>query len=549
VRPAILVLLWAAAVSAQPASVDGTVVNRATGQPLAGVHVRLFTGDFGSAGVDRAYGAISDRAGHFSVSGMQPGLYIVVLERAGFLQAQAAGPSPVATLALKAGQNVTGRKLEMNPRAMILGRVVDEYGDPMQGFAVETRPVPPDHAPAPVFFGLSNVATDDRGEFRILASPGRYYVLAFPDWLDQGVTAEVRADGSVAAVYAPTYYPSAAETGSAAVVQAGPGQDVAGIEIHLMRKASGHELTLSGQVTGAPEGAQVNVTLRYGESFDKLNSARSLGTSDGKFSFTGLQPGYYRAFARYSSSKTSLQNLPMDFRLDDADQTDMQLALRPGEELTGTLEIAGNSVAGASVEKRTVNLEPIGDYDSGEYEATTGEAGKSGAFRIANIHASRFRVVVEPLPANAFIQSVTLDGAEVPDSILDFSHGVGGSSLKVTISLNGAQISGKVLGHEGEPLSSPLAFLTVWRDDKQIEIDNSSRVTNGEYSIKALRPGKYRLAVVDVLEMEDYATGDGDDALKDLKSAAQEIEVKAGDRIVQDLKVIGKEDLRAKPKQ
>lgn len=183
-RPAILVLLLAAAVSAQPASVDGVVVNRASGEPLSGVHVRLFSGDFGDGGIDQAYGAISDKAGHFSVTGMNPGLYLVVLERAGFLQAQAAGVMPFATIALKAGQNLTGHKMEMNPRALILGRVVDEYGDPVLGVQVQVRPVPPDRESAPLFFGRSSVATDERGEFRIFTSPGRY--------LCSGVAAEVR---------------------------------------------------------------------------------------------------------------------------------------------------------------------------------------------------------------------------------------------------------------------------------------------------------------------------------------------------------------------
>ena len=76
-----------AASAAQPASIDGKVINHATGQPLSGVHVRLMTGDFGNRGIDQAYGAISDKAGHFSVTGMKPGLYLVILERAGFVQA------------------------------------------------------------------------------------------------------------------------------------------------------------------------------------------------------------------------------------------------------------------------------------------------------------------------------------------------------------------------------------------------------------------------------------------------------------------------------
>jgi hypothetical protein len=536
-----------AAVAAQPAGIDGVVVNRATGQPLSGVHVRLMTGDFGGGGIDRAYGAISDKAGHFSVTGMKPGLYMVMPERAGFVEAHAPGLMPFATVALKPGQNLTGHKLEMNPRAMILGRVVDEYGDPVAGVDVQIQPVPPDRESFGMFRGSGN-STDDRGEFRILTAPGKYYLQASPDRFGFGnsESPEIRSDGSNSAPYVATYSPSAADAKSAATVQASPGQDVAGIEIHLRRAAAPvRALTIAGQVTGFPEGARANVTLRFGESPDKLYNAQAAETApDGKFSFTGLQPASYSVSAQYSSGKAGLLSQAVKLQLDNSDQTDVQLNLRPGEELTGTLELAGDSPSGASAEKRTVRLEPVDSSDGWGLEAT-GETGQSGAFRFTNVAAGRFHVEVEPLPDNAFIKSVTLDGIAVPDSILDFSRGVNGSRLKVTVSLNGAQISGKVLGHDGEPLVLPLAIVMLW-NEKDVEPDDQNRVVNGEYSIKALRPGKYHLVAIDTLEVGDLASGDWDEALKLFKAAAQEIEVKEGDRIVKDLKALGKDDIHAK---
>jgi hypothetical protein len=552
VRLAILVILLAAALSAQPASVDGVVVNRATGEPLSNVHISLVTGDFGNGGIDRVYGAISDKAGHFSVTGMKPDLYLVVLDRAGFLPVQAAGPLPMIPLTLKAGQNLTGHKLEMNPRAMIAGRVVDEYGDPVQGVLVDLRPISSDREssnPAP---GLTQrVGTNDRGEFRIRTSPGKYYVHASPQAFDHGVSAEVRLDGSTPISYAATYYPNAADTASAAVIEAGPGQDVAGIEIHLRRSsAAGHTLTIAGQVTGAPDGARANVTLRYGESPEKLYNNRSAAAAaDGKFQFTGLEPGYYNVTAEYTSGKTGLQSLATKMQLDSSDRTDLQLTLLPGEELTGTLEIAGGAAPGVSVEKRTVRLQAAGFDYLGVAGVGPGAADKSGAFRLTNIHPGRFRVEVDPLPDNAFIKSITLDGAAVPDSTLDFSQGVSGSRLKIVVSPNGAQISGKVLGHDGDPLDTPLAQVMLWKDDKEVESDNANLVMNGEYSFKALSPGKYRVAALDIFELfGNYAPEDWDEATKALKAAAQEIELKEGDRIVKDLKVLGKEDIHVKPK-
>jgi hypothetical protein len=539
-----------AALAAQPAGIDGVVVNHATGQPLSGVHVRLMAGDFGNGGIDQAYGAISDKAGHFSVTGMKPGVYLVILERAGFEQVQSPGLMPFVSVALKPGQNLTGHKIEMNPRALILGRVVDEYGDPVAGIDVHVQSVPPDRESFDMF-GESGNPTDDRGEFRILTAPGRYYLLASPERFDDGSAPEIRSDGSNSAPFVNTYYPGAADAKSAAIVQAAPGQDVAGIEIHLRRGAAVvRALTIAGTVTGVPEGARANVTLRFGESSDKLYNARSSETApDGKFSFGGLQPASYSVSAQYSSGKPGLQSQAVNLQLDNSDQTDVQLNLRAGEELTGTLEIAGDSPPGASAEKRTVRLEPVDSSYGWGVEAAPGETGQSGAFRLTNVAAGRFQVEVEPLPDNAFIKSITLDGTAVTDSILDFSRGVNGSRLKITVSLNGAQISGKVFGHDGEPLVLPLALVMLWKDEKEVEPDDQNRVANSEYSIKALRPGKYRLVAIDTLEVGDWAPGDWEEALKAFRAAAQEIEVKEGDRIVKDLKVIGKEDIHVTPKQ
>jgi hypothetical protein len=86
-----------------------------------------------------------------------------------------------------------------------------------------------------------------------------------------------------------------------------------------------------------------------------------------------------------------------------------------------------------------------------------------------------------------------------------------------------------------------------WKDDTKILPDGGARVVDSAYSIRALRPGKYRVVTIDILNIG--TPDDWDEAYKAFKAAAQEIEVKEGDRVVKDLKVIGKEDLPVKTKQ
>ncbi len=49
---------------------------------------------------------------------------------------------------------------------------------------------------------------------------------------------------------------------------------------------------------------------------------------------------------------------------------------------------------------------------------------RDGKFSIAPVYPGKFRVHVEPLPENAFIKTVSLDGAAVADTVVDLSRGV-----------------------------------------------------------------------------------------------------------------------------
>jgi protocatechuate 3,4-dioxygenase beta subunit len=126
-----LFLLFCACGAAQQASLEGVAVNAMTGQPLSGVHVRLVEAP--SAGQQQVYGAMSDQDGRFSITGVQPGPYTLTPTRAGFIYlALAPGGSTRSPLRLAPGQHLTDFKLQMTPHAVIAGRVVDEYGDPVR---------------------------------------------------------------------------------------------------------------------------------------------------------------------------------------------------------------------------------------------------------------------------------------------------------------------------------------------------------------------------------------------------------------------------------
>ena len=65
---------------------------------------------------------------------------------------------------------------------------------------------------------LNSSGTDDRGEFRIAAAPGKYYLKAQINSGGSSEPPEIRDDGTTEPVYSTTYYPSAASTAAAVVI-------------------------------------------------------------------------------------------------------------------------------------------------------------------------------------------------------------------------------------------------------------------------------------------------------------------------------------------
>jgi protocatechuate 3,4-dioxygenase beta subunit len=538
--------LFAAYLSAQQASLEGVAVNTVTGQPLSGVHVRILTGNFDSNNV--VYGAMSDRDGHFSIAGIRAGSYVLLPERTGFVAMSNTAGIPFPTVTLKAGQSIADFKLEMSPRAVIVGRVVDEFGDPVAGVSVESSPV---DKSAPVAFTMmgENSRTDDRGEFRLVTGPGKFYVKAAPPDQSNHVN-EIRTDGSSQALYGPTYYPSAAAVDRAEFVTATAGHDVTGIEIHLLHQRS---VTISGVVSGIPAGVMhTSVTARFGEGVDRMYQSRNADAGpDGKFSFAAVPPGFYHVFASVNTGNTTLRSTAEEFHVESTDPPAVGGAGVPPGELAGKLEIVGEPAGTALPEKLTVRLQPVGTsmYDSGPQEAPVGA---DGVFQIASLFPGKYRLRVQSLPENAYIKTVQLAGAPSADDIVDLSRGASGGELKVAISRDGAQLSGMILDDDGSPLQGPVAMVVLVEESQvekldvsQLTGDTIARASDGKYSFKGVRPGTYRILAFDAFRSRDMQDAAG---MKKALATAGKLEIKERDRIAKDVKVTPPEQSNAKPK-
>ena len=86
-------------------------------------------------------------------------------------------------------------------------------------------------------------------------------------------------------------------------------------------------------------------------------------------------------------------------------------------------------------------------------------------------------------------------------------------------------------------------------DPAKVDLDNESEhvahvTPDGKYSFKGVRPGKYHMLAIDALHSPDV---EQPETLKKLVTAAAEFEIKEGDRITRDIRVVAQE-ADAKPK-
>ncbi|HWZ45117.1 MAG TPA: carboxypeptidase-like regulatory domain-containing protein [Candidatus Saccharimonadales bacterium] len=552
--------------SATPASIAGTVINSMTGGPLDSVHVTLL--DY--FGTSSPYGAMSDAQGHFSIAALPPSDYIIRLERRGFIvvsgQVVISGKAVPrkkdyygndGTLELKPGQQLQNVTVKMAPRAILSGRVLDEYGDPVVGLYVEvlmlaprtleTRRWPP-------------ALTNDRGEFRLSVPPGKYYLEAQPQ-LQFEPSQELHSANTIATKYLRTMYPSATDVSTAILVAARPGSETSGLDIHLAwAPLPDRVLSITGIIRGVPDGAEAIVDAEWTESpserIDTITPDRAVPSTlkAGEFQIRHLAPGHYRILARCDAGGHKLESAIIELPLTDSNIENLILVLAPGAEVTGRIQWPVPSLPPNKGKRATVTLDTVERQSFSHWQ--TGEVAPDGTFKISEVFPSRYRVQVQPLLENAYIKTVGMNGRPVEDGILDFTNGADGASLKITVSANGGQVSGRVVDQEGED-SSSIGEVVMFREQEGVvdfdHLYSTERNSDGRYVIHGLPPGRYRLLAIprgiptnkargfEEFIKRNHPSIGTNEFLNQHRRSGEVIDIKEGDNISKILKVTGKD--------
>jgi hypothetical protein len=388
------------------------------------------------------YSAVTDESGAFRFSSLPPGKYSLRAEKPGFLPA-ASGKSARATVV--AGEEAKGAEIAMAKHGVISGRVTDAEGEPLEQVSVQVVPARPARG---ANFGSSGQAmTDDRGEFRVPRLPAGSYKILAEKAVHSFATPNAPAPGEPLLIDAPTYFPSAAEAGSASEVTVGSGEERSGVEIR-MRRTPAVRVTGRVVVDGSLE-APVSVTLqpappaagaggRGGGGIGRSMQGRSaIASVDGVFQIPQVTPGDYLLMANLYRPGAAL-NAITKLRVGPQDVDGVTLNLQPMVRVTGRVVAEGNG-------KLSYGLVHVGlqSADLGIPGGGGGQVKQDGTFVLENLQ--RMRLTVNQMaPRGWYLKSVSLGGQRQPGLEVDLSGG--DAVMELVFSDRPGKVSGTVEG-------------------------------------------------------------------------------------------------------
>jgi protocatechuate 3,4-dioxygenase beta subunit len=483
-------------------SIEGQVLNLATGAPLKRASVRLSAiGRRAPAGPGNPLAGPqqamreTDDQGRFSFANLDAGRYYLSAERQGFLRQNYGGRkynNSGTPIVLAAEQRMNGLVLKMSPQSVIAGKVLDEDGEPVASLQVRAFKMGY-RGGKKQWVQAGNGQTSDIGEYRIPAlEPGRYLVATNQSNRLLNMT---QTPGNAPLPdkpdmrYAATYYPSTVDENTAAPVDVTPGGEIRGIDIRLVRTAV---YRVRGRVAVAEAGGRGPMVMLM--SKDGTRTLPGMGPArppDFRFEIAGVPPGSYTVVAQAGGrgQESSLAFQPIEVQNRHVDG--VVLSPAPGADVTGTVKVEDAS-GPVDVSRLNVTLQ------SNATQFGPPPRGKvaDGAFVLRGVAPLRYQVRVSGLPEGCYVKSISYGGREAPADGVEI---VAGGTIDIAISAAAGDVTAAVVDKDGKPVAGATVAL----------ISNGGSATqgnttdeNGAVSFRGLKPGDYT-----VIAWEDIPSG------------------------------------------
>jgi hypothetical protein len=465
-------------------SISGRVVAVDSNEPLRNARVAL-------GGAPTAVAPVfTDNDGRFAFTGLPAGHYTVSARKAGYAPTTFGQRRPESLplpIELDAGGVFQRCELRMPRSAGISGRIVDEFGDPMELAIVQALRLS-DRVPFPTAVSAATATTDDLGDYRLGGLPAGTYI----------VSAATPTPGPT---HKHAYYPGVPSAVQAQRVTLQAGDERSATDFALVEGRLG-KLTLSFV---DPRGEPVNaVAMMFNMGMTERipNLAPFVGTVVKPM----LGPGDYSIFARTPEGLVGTARVTMG-----SDDFSMVMTLTKGGRIAG--RVVGED--GPFPRDAALYVEGLPDVLSMGGLLAPGNLSWSarvtdqGAFELNELLGPR-RLTIRPAgPGPAwFVTAIVHDGRNLLDQTLDFKGGEVMSGVQVVVSNRGGTITGTAASSDRAPATDYFVILFPEEASSPARLRRLMRVMrsnqNGRFTIDHAAPGKY-LAVA-VQDIDGVAT-------------------------------------------
>lgn len=503
-------------------SVEGTVINSVSGEPVKKAHVTLVPFAKGAS----RYSTVTDAAGHFLIDEADAGRFQLMADRSGYIQP--ASPNGNAkysgAMTLEKGQKINEIVLKLAPQGVISGRILDEDGDPLGNVTIRCLGMFYDGGKQQLEDNGPGTTTNELGEFRLSGlSAGKYIVSATSQSNEMSQRVHERplrtGRAAVEEAYVTTFYPSTINPGSASPVAVGAGAQVSGINITLTRIRT---VSVKGHVsTGTLSRRTDVILLPREETRSRLGGTEGTVDPKGNFQLNKVVPGSYILLAldaveRVEGKRYSAQ-MPLEVR--DANIEEIELELQPPAEIQGHLVVEDNG----DLKSRPFQL--LLQSRSAGGQARWLHLLDESTFQVEEIgFEGPYDVLLSRLPADFYVKSIRLGERDVLETGFDFTPGTK-DVLTVVLNPNGGQIEGSVQNAKDDPAAG--AKVTLIPDAGHRSYSRYYKTADadehGHFSIKGVAPGEYKIYAWEDIEAGAYQDPD---FVKPHESDGQSVSIK-----------------------
>ena len=488
-------------------SISGRIVAGDTGRPLRRAQVTVSTP---GGGPPRAVSTSLD--GRYQIGDLPSGRYVVTARRSGYLAMQFGQTRPneqPRPLDIASGQRLDNIDFTLPRMAAILGRVLDDGGEPLVGAIVwAMRPIFLEGRRQLVVASGGLQGADDLGHFKLTdLAPGSYYVRAM-----SRETWTVVADGERRLMgFSPAFHPGVLGVGDARLIDVGLGQQVRIGDLMLTPAKTASISGLALDSKGQPlVGRSVALMIRYigAGSFGMAGvggGGMSLGTApvmaDGSFVFRDVTPGDYEVrIATGDRRNGDGESARISVSIDGLDVDNVRLVTSAGWAATGRVITEDGSAPPFAARQMHVGSQAIDDVRADS--AGVGEVGDDWSFRVRAI-LGRARLTAT-VPDGWMVKAIRREGRDISEAPLELKSGGVLPEIDIVLTNRVTVVAGRLADNRGIPLAK--GSVVVFADDP-VKWGAGSRFVrtvppdqDGRWEIKGLPAGDYLGVAVEYLE-------------------------------------------------